>query len=266
MPPHPPFHYGPDNPQHLVRHPPGVDEPRAEESAVAAWLWRALSPGRFLALTGGAAAALFAAVWLWVVTMPMAFLDPEFPAWRARQIMLANCDLGDILILGDSRAAAGMMPVRWRVPASNLAVGGGEPIEALAALSRALRCPSPPGRVILSLDAVHFTEPDLFWERSAHFGFLDGGEIATLRAVSHALGDFSIYELRHTDGLPSWLRDAMVRVRFPSLYFSSLLKGGVILRWPRNRDTLTTTLEARGQYFFGTADGSDVVAAEGHMR
>jgi hypothetical protein len=57
--------------------------------------------------------------------MPLAFLDPEYPSWRAKQIMLADCDLGEIMILGDSRAASGMMPARWPVPATNLAVGAG---------------------------------------------------------------------------------------------------------------------------------------------
>jgi hypothetical protein len=58
----------------------------------------------------------------------------------------------------------------------------------------------------------------------------------------------------------------MVRVRFPSLYFSSLMKGGWFLRWPRNLATLDTSIAARGQYFFGTAPGSDTIAAEGHLR
>jgi hypothetical protein len=262
---HPPWHHGPDQPHHLLRHMAEADLPD-DARTVWAWLHRSLTPARFLALMGGAAAALFGVVWLWILAMPMAFLDPEYPSWRAKQMLLADCDLGDILILGDSRAAAGIMPANWRIRATNLAVGGGEPIEALAALDRALRCDVPPARVILSLDAVHFTEPDLFWERTARFDFVDGSEIATLRDVSHRLGDLSVYELRHTDGLPSWLRDAMVRIRFPSLYFTSLVKGGLALRWPRNRATLTASLAARGQYFFGTAAGSDVVAAEGHMR
>jgi hypothetical protein len=225
-----------------------------------------MSPHRFLALMVGSAVVLFGATWLWIATMPMAYLDPEYPAWRAKQILLARCDLGEILILGDSRAATAMLPANWRTRATNLAVGGGEPIEALAALDRALRCPVPPRLVILSLDAVHFTQPDLFWERTARFGFVDADEIATLRKVSQQLGDMSIYEVRHTDGLPSWLRDVMYQVRFPSLYFTSLTKGGVLLRWPRNRAMLVATLAARGQYFFGTAAGSDIVAADGHLQ
>ena len=260
---------GAERPRRPLRHVGGLDAPGDDKQAwgrqrpFAGRLHRRLSPSGYVALMGGSAVALFALVWLWIVTMPMAFLDPEYPAWRAKQMLLADCDLGDLLILGDSRAATAMMPATWHVRAANLAVGGGEPIEALAALDRALRCPVPPARVILSLDAVHFTEPDLFWERTARFGFVSADEIATLRDVSHALDDVSVYEVRHTDGLPSWLRDAMVRVRFPSLYFTSLAKGGVLLRWPRNRATLTASLRARGQYFFGTAAGSDTRRGRG---
>jgi hypothetical protein len=226
---------------------------------------RDLGSKRFIALFGGGAGVVIALVWLWVLTMRLAFLDPEYPAWRAKQILLANCDLGDTLILGDSRAAAAIMPAGWRISATNLAVGGGEPIEALAALTRAMRCPRPPKRIILSLDAVHFTEPDLFWERTVRFGFVDADEIATLRDISRTTGDMSIYERHNTGGLPSWLRDEMFGARFPSLYFSSLLRGGLLLRWPRNRAILRASLASRGQYFFGMAFGSDVVAPDGHL-
>ena len=227
---------------------------------------RLLSPGRYIAVMALTGLAAFALVWVWIAAMPLAFLDPEYASWRAKQALLDSCDLGEVLILGDSRAAAGLMPVLWPVRGTNLAVGGGEAIEALAALTRALRCPTPPKRVILSLDAGHVVAPDLFWERTVRFGFLDGKEIATLRRVSGALNDPSVYEIRHTDGLPSGLRDAMYRARFPSLYFASLVKGGVLLRWRRNETALAAGIAARGHYFFGTDPGSDVIAADGHLR
>ena len=227
---------------------------------------RAIPPARFLVIAGGCFVAFFAVVWLWVWLMPLAFLDPEYPFWRAKQALLAACDLGDVMVLGDSRAATGMMPADWPVRATNLAVGGGEAIEALAVLTRAAHCPKPPKLVVLSLDAVHFTHPDLFWERTVRFGFLDPADIAQLREVSARLGDPSVYEIRHTDGLPSWMRDAMYQARFPPLYFASLVKGGLLLRWSANQKELAAGLAARGHYFFGTAAGSASVAAEGHLR
>ncbi len=169
-----------DMPRPLPHHPDRQCRPFAEP-ARRTWMHRTMVPRDFLAMVGGSTIILFGLTWLWIVTMPMAFLDPEYPSWRAKQLLLSRCDLGDILILGDSRAATAMMPARWRVRATNLAVGGGEPIDALAALNRALQCPVLPREVILSLDAVHFTQPDLFWERTVRFGFVNAREIATLR-------------------------------------------------------------------------------------
>jgi hypothetical protein len=265
---HPSYHYGPDNPRHLLRHVTGSDSANGahcDYRPLRPSVRDALTPETFLALTACGTFVLIGVVWLWVLLMPLAFLDPEYPSWRAKQILLANCDLGDTLILGDSRAATAMMPARWQSRATNLAVGGGEPIEALATLARAMRCPVLPDRVILSFDAVHFTQPDLFWDRTVRFGLVNADEIDALRVASRALGDRSIYEPRHTDGLPSWLHDMMYRVRFPSLYFTSLMKSGLFLRWPHNEVNLRAGLDSRGQYFFGTASGSHTVAAEGHL-
>ena len=123
-------------------------------------------------------AATFVAVWIWVVAMPLAFLEPEYASWRAKQVLLDRCDLGELLIFGDSRATVGIIPAALGVKATNLAVGGGEAVEALAALRRALACPETPKLVILSMDAVHFSRADLFWERTMRFGFLGGAELA----------------------------------------------------------------------------------------
>ncbi|HVZ07562.1 hypothetical protein [Rhodopila sp.] len=221
--------------------------------------------GRYLRTLVLTAAATFAAVWLWVLLAPMAYMDPEYPSWRAKQALLDRCDLGDILILGDSRAAANILPTRLPVKATNLAVGGGEPIEAYAALTRALACKTPPKQVILSFDPGHFARPDLFWERSVRFGFLDGADIATLRADSLRTGDLSVYAGHGTAVLPLRLRDVLEAARFPSFHFAALTHSLGVLRWSRNERTFRKTLAARGQYAFGTEPGSAAVAVEGHL-
>ncbi len=216
---------------------------------------------RLVALT---AAVGFVLAWAWVAAMPMAFMDQEYASWRAKQAMLDRCDLGEALVLGDSRAAADIIPNRLPFPVTNLAVGGGEAIEALAFLRRALRCPAPPKLVILSFDPGHFTRPDLFWERSVRFGMLLPADITDLAAVSRQTGDMSVYAAR-ADGLPLRLRDWLYENRFPPTYFASLAHGGGFLRWWRNQRVMAETLAERGHYYFGSMAGSEAVALDGHL-
>lgn len=210
-------------------------------------------------------AGAFALVWLYVAFAPLAFLDPEYPAWLAKTRFLAQCDLGNVVIAGDSRAAADIQPALIATKATNLALGGGEPIEAFVALRRAMSCPSPPKRVVLSFGIGHFAKPDLFWERSVAYGFLSFGDLEELRLASEALGDFSVYDRHRTDGLAPRVRAALYAARFPSLYFGNLLHGGVFLRLPENLAGLRRAERSRGQYFFGKAAGDSVVAMEGHL-
>jgi len=224
-----------------------------------------LHPQRYLLVVAAAAALAFGAVWLFVAAAPLAFLDPEYPYWLAKQELLQRCDIGTVLVVGDSRAAVDIIPARLGVKTTNLAVGGGEAIEAYAALRHALACPDPPRRVVISFDAAHFVRPDLFWDRSVRFGALDFAELADLRAVSERLGDVSILDQKHADGLPRGIRAFLYAARFPGLYFNSVLKGGVVLRWRDNHAALRAGLASRGQYYFGTAPGSSVVAIDGHV-
>jgi len=226
---------------------------------------RALSPRRYLAALALAAASVVALAWAYVALFPALYLDPEYGAWRAKERLLADCRLGQAVVVGNSRAAAGILPALLSVPATNLAVGGGEAIEALAAVRRALACPTPPRLVLIALGPGQFVQPDLFWERTVRYGFLNGAELAELASASRATGDFSVYDNGHGDGLPAALRAWLYRARFPGLSFASLTRGGLFLRAWANARTYRATLAARGQYFFGTAPGCDQVAVEGHL-
>lgn len=211
------------------------------------------------------AAATFLATWAWIAFVPLAYLDPEYPAWRAKSALLDRCDIGEVVILGDSRAAVDVIPALLPVPATNLAVGGGKPVEAWSALKRVLACPTPPRRVLLALDPAHFMKLDLFWERGVRFGFISPDDLRELAALSRATGDARLLSPASPDGLPASLRVHLYAIRFPTLYFNSLLRGGVFLRWWPNHNRLVAALESRGQYFFGTGHGADAVALDGHL-
>jgi hypothetical protein len=220
---------------------------------------------RYLAILASVMVAGFALVWVWVAAMPLAYLDPEYPVWRAKLALLRHCDLGDVLLVGDSRMAVDVLPALLPVKATNLALGGGMPIEAYIVVARALACPVPPRRVVISLDAPHFAKPDLFWERSVKFGFVTAEDLALLRQLSRETGDDSLESPKVSDGLPSAMRGWLYERWFPPLYFSSLAKGRGFLRLWHNQATFANVLGARGQSFFGREDGSSAVAADGTL-
>src|SRR5271167_2828086 len=122
------------------RHEPSPPPPVSRERG------QTLPPCRYLLALGITAALTLAVFWLFVAAVPLAFLDPEYPYWLAKQELLRRCDLGTVLVVGDSRAAVDIVPARLGVTATNLAVGGGEAIEAYAALRRAMPCPDLPRR------------------------------------------------------------------------------------------------------------------------
>jgi len=205
----------------------------------------------------------FGLVWVYVIWFPMAFLDEEYARWDAKQDMLKACDLGDVLVVGDSRAAVDIAPLRLGVKATNLALAGSSPIEMYVTLSRAMRCKARPRLVIISFSPAHFVAPDTFWSKSARYRFLTYGDLMELRRNSAAVGDWSIYRDATPDGLPPLASNWIYAVDFPPLYFSSLVEGDVLLRYSKNVVTRRDVLQSRGQYFFFENEaGTDALAPE----
>ncbi len=85
---------------------------------------RFVSAPAFLGVMAATGVLAFALLWAWVVLAPLAFLDPEYPAWVAKRSLLAHCDLGEVVVVGNSRAAADVLPALLPLRATNLAVGG----------------------------------------------------------------------------------------------------------------------------------------------
>ena len=220
---------------------------------------------RYLAAAAASAVAAIGLLWAWTFFVPLAYLDPEYPHWRAKLELLRRCDLGELAILGDFRAAANIIPALLPYKAINLAVGGGKSIEAHAALTRMLACPNPPRRVLISFDAGHFMKPDLFWERSVRFGLVGRAELNELIDASRDLDDWSVWDAHRNDMLPPAWRAALHVPRFPGVVVGNLQKAGGFLRWWNNVALLDAGIAARGHYYFGVEPGSSAVALDARL-
>ncbi len=204
---------------------------------------------------------LIAVFWVIAAQLRMGFLPREYAMWSARHQMIAECRLAPTVILGDSRAAAGLLPQRI-ADSTNLALGGASPIEMYYITQDILKCPHPPRRVIISLAPEMVMRPTFFWDRTGLYGVMTFDQLEEVRRRSRALDDTSIYAAEKFGDWDAVLDNAMHAMRFPSYYTNYIIAELAIGRLRENRVTMAETLMAEGQHGYGTADGCEDVAAD----
>ena len=217
----------------------------------------------FLRCFAATALICFGVVWVFVATAPMAFLSRDYPLWIAKRTMLDECRLGTVSVFGDSRTLAAIAPEAMPMPVSNFALSGTSPLETYFAVRRALRCPNLPKLVVIAHGPLKFMSDSDYWRFSARTGFLDYADMREVDADAARLGDDEITRLAGGDQLPQSVREALFTMRFPAFYFDSLMNGYIAARWRHNLAAMQAALASSGHALFGTAAGSDQVAADG---
>jgi hypothetical protein len=187
----------------------------------------------------------------------MWFLDAEYPMWDAKVATLHKCAQGNTVILGDSRPVAGLIPNEMGDDVTNLALGGGTPIESFYIAEKLLKCPTPPKRVVISFASVHFMLADVYWTRSAMFHFFTFDQMEEVRDRSRQLLDGNVYQQGTVNSVVGLLKNASYSASFPSYYFPAMVNAGFIGRRERNDQVLRVVLNSRGHHLFGTAPRSD---------
>jgi hypothetical protein len=217
---------------------------------------------RYIGLLATAFVLIFAIVWAYTATLPMAFLSRDYPAWLAKRAMLDSCGAGAVAIFGDSRAMAGIDPALLPSGGTNFAFSGSSPIEAHFAVERMLRCKAQPKLVVLAYSVGTYMSDVDYWTIGARVGILSFADMRDVARESRLLHDDEIDRLASGDHLAPLVRQALVAARFPSFYFGSLINGFGFGRYFYNRRTEGVILAARGHALFGTAAESHEVASE----
>lgn len=236
----------------------------SEATALSAAAIRAGRSRRFLGAFGGTALLVLAAVWLFTANFQDGFLDPEFGMWRAKEHMVATCDLGATLVMGDSRAVAGFVPAELG-DTTNLALGGASPIEMYYMTERVLRCPTAPRRVILSFSLPQIVRDEYYWPRTALFGFLSDQQLDQVRRTARAVGDTNLYTAPNIGDLDAKLTDWLYAHHFPSYAIASVFDARGVGRLAKNNQIYADTLRMRGHHLYGENSGFDVPAEEASM-
>jgi hypothetical protein len=225
---------------------------------------RPASRPRFLFAVVLTATTLIGVFWIIAAQLRMGFLPREYAMWSARHEMIAECRLAPTVILGDSRAAAGLMPNRMD-GVTNLALGGASPIEMYYMAQDILKCPQPPRRVVISLSPEMVLRPSFFWDRTGLYGVLTFDQLEEVRRRSRALRDDSLYTPAKLGDWDAIADNFLHAVRFPSFYTTYIVAELAVGRLRSNRATAAETLRAGGQHGYGTEDGCDSVASDADL-
>jgi hypothetical protein len=220
---------------------------------------------QFLALVAITGAIIIAVFWLIAATLRIGFMPQEYAMWLARKELIDTCRLTPVIIQGDSRPAAGLLPAHID-GATNLAFGGASPVETFYAAQSILKCERAPQRVVLSISPALFTTSSYFWDRTVLFGFLSFGQLEEIREESRSFDDNTFYGSQKLGDWDAILENSLHAMVFPSYYTSYIINHIVLGRLKANITVGEETRAARGQHSYGLDEGNSEVADDAMLR
>lgn len=200
-----------------------------------------------------AAIGLLVAASVYANAFPMNIMSPEYPMWKqAREVATTPDELrADVVVLGDSRAKAGLVPEILGQDALSLTLGGATPIELRWLLREYLENHPTPRRLVISVTPGHLIHAEAFWERSVKFGLLSSAEVDALMGREAQLGD----EVLSASLAAPW-QSNLYRWRLAPIYYGEYVASLGVLRRAKNEVVLAQLERDRGRYHFGTADAA----------
>jgi hypothetical protein len=225
-----------------------------------------LSPLRYLACVLAVTAACLTAAWTFADRMGMAFLESGYPVVLAKRRLIDRCQAGELVVLGDSRGEASIIPTRLPVLSANLAIGAIGPVEAYFIARKLLRCPQPP-RVVLYVPSIVGYEGlgEGLWQRAAKYGLVSYADLREIANAATTLHDPSVEDVSTGDGLTGWVRDLAYSLHFPSIFTSSAIDARLFGRYESNLRVLKAVTESRGHVVYPDGPGGTIVGADAKL-
>lgn len=189
---------------------------------------------------------------------PMWYMDEEYAMYRQQKdYVTENNDYNRVIILGDSRTKAGMVPDILSEECYNLALGGTTPIEGYYTLQEYLKNHPAPECVVISYAPMHYMGIDALWTRNIYFHVMndeDAAELFRIAALSQEKEEI----------LPKYyLMDyAMYRFYLPNKYGTAVKNSLFSNRRTANLEKYDQVTLSRGQNYFGLASESSDVNGE----
>lgn len=196
----------------------------------------------------------------YIKMFPMNFYNYEFPMWKFQIEQLDDPNISpDVIILGDSRPMAGVIPAVISDKCISLCLTGGSAVESYYVLKKFLTRHKPPETVFISMtpENTRLTNKT-FWQRTVKYDFLNMAAAMDVIHKSIELNDMTMNE----DGSqhPLWLNYIKLYLMKAKLlyYYKGDLKANLlVMGLKRNKSVYEQIKKNKGNIHFGK--GKDTV-------
>lgn len=205
--------------------------------------------------------------------LPYAYMDNEYPAWDYSKDIaygkldpfsskdeaaasLNNDNAIDTVIIGDSRAMAGLNPDCFPGRTVNLAFGGASSIEMYYTLNNYLENNGNVKNVIIMFAPFHYSIIDNFWTRSVYFNYFSINELYEIYNSAHAANSETLLTEGYLNDLLSY------RLRMPDKYLPALINARFISRYNDNKTIYSELFTSKGNREFGHDKGNSELCYE----
>ena len=160
------------------------------------------SLNRFNYLTLAIFIVLFSAAWALSIKGRQYFTVSHAGIYTAKFEMLRKCNVGKVVVLGDSRAGSAYDPAVLGSTVRNFAFTGHSPIEGYYFAKMLLNCRNKPEGVILAYSPKELSELQWFWSVGAQSGILSLADLNEISDKARELGDHEVYKQQFGTELP----------------------------------------------------------------
>lgn len=214
----------------------------------------ATRPRLYLAVFFGLLFFGFGSIWVFSAMARNAYMDSDYGQWTAKMQMVRECRVGDVAVIGDSRASVDIVPALLRpLSVKNFALTGATPVEGFYQLKRILDCPKPPKAILLAFAPRQYEEINWFWLHAARYGFFSFSDLEEVRGMEAGLGKPNLYKGAFGTEPPGAVKNWLYVNSFPTFNFASMLAAKGAGRGRDNNLIRQTTLATDGQHLEGTA-------------
>jgi len=195
---------------------------------------------------------------------PYGYMDKEYPSFVYTKEVSSGINNpikgmdNTILIIGDSRAMADLVPEYLSENSVNLALGGATSIEMYYTLKKYLENNETPDKVIVMFAPFHYSVIDNYWTRTAYFNYLTLEETMDLYSYAEATGSETLLKKGYQNDLISY------RLRTPDKFLPALINSKLFTRYESNKQIYKNLVESKGYGDFGNLNGCSELSYETH--